>query len=172
MASSLRNHRKLGGDTADEIQDRSSRLKRSPRGKVTYFCAYECCCINPSLLTVQVSSLFGSKQIGFSQAEFEEISVGGFFSSAVVSFKYMTLKLIQLLFLVVHIKMINVQVVKFPGKLTRIHFSQSHVLLLVWVNLRVKSTMTKPISLKELMLCLCRPGMSELVLSLLFSPLE
>lgn len=50
-------------------------------------------------------------------------SVGGFFSSAVVSFKYMTLKLIQLLFLVVHIKMINVQVVKFPGKLTRIHFS-------------------------------------------------
>lgn len=31
----------------------------------------------------------------------------------------MTLKLIQLLFLVVHIKMIDVQVVKFPGKLTK-----------------------------------------------------
>lgn len=48
--------------------------------------------------------------------------MGGFFSSA-VAFKYMTLKLIQLLFLVVHIKMIDVQVVKFPGKLTRIQFS-------------------------------------------------
>lgn len=49
--------------------------------------------------------------------------MGGFFSSAVVAFKYMTLKLIQLLFLVVGIKMTDVQVVKFPGKLTRIQFS-------------------------------------------------
>lgn len=70
-----------------------------------------------------MSSLFGSKLDRFLLGRIEEINVDGFFSSAIILFKFRTLKLIQLLFPVVHIKMIDVQVVKFPGKLTKIQFS-------------------------------------------------
>lgn len=46
-------------------------------------------------------------------------------------FKYMNLKLNQLLLPVVNIKMMDFQVVKFSGKLTRIQLNWSSVLLLL-----------------------------------------